>query len=107
METNSIPTGLTDLPIINAVPPQYRKWIVLLVLFHPYIIRAYHAFASGGGIRGIAASIWLGTNVPKDVALKQDIVKAVETHDTTFLKKPTTTTDPSEVPPSAKTPINR
>lgn len=31
--------------------------------------RAYHALASGGGIKGILSSIWLGTNAPKK---KQD-----------------------------------
>lgn len=56
---------MTDIPIINALPERYRGWAVLAVLAFPYITRAYHALATGGGIVGVYRAILFGTNTPK------------------------------------------
>lgn len=54
-----------DIPILNYIPEKYRGTVILLVLLSPYLTRAYHALASGGGVRGIVNAIWFGTNTPK------------------------------------------
>jgi hypothetical protein len=65
-----------DIPLVNAVPEKYRGWVLLLLLASPYITRAFHALASGGGLRGVMAAIWLGTNTPKEVQQAVETVKA-------------------------------
>lgn len=56
---------MTDIPILNYIPEKYRGWAILTILAAPYVTRGYHALASGGGVRGIWAAIWFGTNTPK------------------------------------------
>lgn len=56
---------MNDIPIINALPERYRGWAVVFILAAPYATRAYHALASGGGLRGLWNAIWFGTNTPK------------------------------------------
>lgn len=55
-----------DVPGLNYVPEKYRGAVILAVLLSPYLTRAYHALASGGGLRGIVNAIWFGTNTPKE-----------------------------------------
>lgn len=54
-------------PLINAVPPQWRSTVLIIVVASPYVSRALYALRNGGGIKGIVTSIWLGTNVPKQL----------------------------------------
>lgn len=56
---------MNDIPIINQLPEKYRGWAMIVLLALPYVTRAYHALAQGGGIRGIWNAIWFGTNTPK------------------------------------------
>lgn len=73
----------------KVVPPKYHVWAVALLAVSPYVTRAYHAIANGGGIRGIFSAIWLGTNLPKDV--KEDVQntkQAVVSGNTDILTKP-------------------
>lgn len=51
--------------LINLVPAKYRNVALILLAVSPYLTRAYHALASGGGLRGVFSAIWLGTNTPK------------------------------------------
>jgi len=57
---------MNDIPGINLLPEKWRGPVTLAVLLSPYITRAYHAIATGGGLRGIINAIWFGTNTPKD-----------------------------------------
>lgn len=52
--------------IINIIPEKWRATVLVLIAVSPYITRAYHAIATGGGVRGIIQAIWFGTNTPKD-----------------------------------------
>lgn len=63
MNTNSVP-GL-DIPGLDLLPHSWQGPILIIGVLSPYITRAYHAFASGGGIKGVLSAIWLGTNSPK------------------------------------------
>ena len=51
--------------LIGIIPEKWRPWMLGLLIASPYITRAYHALASGGGLRGVASAIWMGTNTPK------------------------------------------
>ena len=52
--------------LINVIPEKWRATVLVLLAASPYITRAYHAIATGGGLRGIIQAIWFGTNTPKD-----------------------------------------
>ena len=56
---------MNDIPGINLLPEKYRGTATLIILAAPYVTRAYHALANGGGLRGIWNAIWFGTNQPK------------------------------------------
>jgi len=56
---------MNNIPILNYLPEKWRGWAMLLILASPYLTRAYHALSNGGGVRGVFAAIWLGTNMPK------------------------------------------
>lgn len=66
-ETNApaVPTGL-DIPGLNLLPPEVAKWLLIVLVLSPFVGRALYSLNSGGGIKGIGRSIWLGTNTPKD-----------------------------------------
>ena len=65
--TNDIPQSILDqIPIVNWLPEKWRLWVIIIALASPYLTRAYYAVANGGGLKGIARAIWLGTNTPKD-----------------------------------------
>ena len=51
--------------IIKIIPDKWRGTFLVLAVISPYITRAYHAIAMGGGLRSMLASIWFGTNTPK------------------------------------------
>jgi hypothetical protein len=51
--------------IISSIPEKYRVYVLALILCAPYLTRAYHALAMGGGVKGIWSAIWFGTNQPK------------------------------------------
>lgn len=75
--------------IEKVLPAKWHGWAVAVLAVSPYVSRAYHALASGGGIRGVFSAIWLGTNTPK--ALKEQVdanTTALVTGDTTQLRKP-------------------
>ena len=55
---------MNDIPIINQLPEKWRGTALLICLALPYITRAYHALAAGGGLKGIWNAIWFGTNAP-------------------------------------------
>jgi hypothetical protein len=55
-------TELSDL-----IPEKYRGYALFALAVSPYLTRAYHALANGGGIRGVFRSIWFGTNVDKNL----------------------------------------
>ena len=59
MDTNNIPG-------IDMLPEKYRGSAMLLLIALPYLTRAFHALANGGGLRGIWNAIWFGTNTPKN-----------------------------------------
>lgn len=62
MNTNNV----TELiPGINHLPPKWQGYALIFLALSPYVTRAYHAIAAGGGIRGVLSAIWLGTNTPK------------------------------------------
>ena len=68
-----------DIPILNYLPEKYRGTAMLLILVFPYITRAYHAIATGGGLVGVWKAILYGTNVdPKVTANVQQILDAVQ-----------------------------
>ena len=56
---------MNEIPLINLLPEKYRGWAVMLIAASPYLTRAYHAIASGGGVKGVISAIWFGTNQPK------------------------------------------
>jgi len=64
--TNNIPQFGDDIPGLNLLPDQLRIWFLVLLVLSPYITRAFYALRSGGGLKGIFTSIWLGTNTPKE-----------------------------------------
>lgn len=51
--------------IIQYIPEKWRGTLLVAVALSPYLTRAYHAIANGGGIKGVFSAIWLGTNTPK------------------------------------------
>lgn len=71
-----------------------RATILLLLALSPYFTRGIQAVRTGGGLRGIVSSIWLGTNSPKGAptaadikTLKADVSDAIKSGDTQILKK--------------------
>jgi hypothetical protein len=52
--------------LLNIIPEKYRGWLLFAVAVSPYLTRACHALMTGGGLRGIFAAIWLGTNTPQE-----------------------------------------
>lgn len=57
---------MNEIPGLNLLPESLRGWALLGLAFLPYVTRAYHALATGGGLRGIWNAILFGTNIPKD-----------------------------------------
>ena len=55
---------MNDIPGINLLPAQYQGIATLAIIVVPYITRAYHAIATGGGLVGIYRAILFGTNQP-------------------------------------------
>ncbi len=53
-----------DTNLLNVIPEKWRNWLLIVLAVSPYITRSFHALANGGGIRGVFAAIWLGTNTP-------------------------------------------
>jgi len=62
METNNI---TSNVPGLNLLPVNWQGPIAILIAASPFITRAVYALRNNGGIRGVFASIWLGTNTPK------------------------------------------
>lgn len=62
MNTNT--TGL-DIPGLDLLPHSWQGPVLILAALSPYLGRAYHALANGGGLKGVVSAIWLGTNTPK------------------------------------------
>jgi hypothetical protein len=62
VNTNNV-TSL--IPGLNLLPPKWQNIVAIAILVSPYITRAIYALRNEGGIKGMAASIWLGTNTPK------------------------------------------
>ena len=59
-------TGTDALSKIeNVIPPKYRTLLFVGAIAVPYIGRAWHALASGGGLIGVYRALLFGTNVPK------------------------------------------
>lgn len=54
-----------QIPVLNAIPSKWRGYALLIFMAAPYLTRAWHAWRSGGGLRGIWSSIMFGTNTPK------------------------------------------
>lgn len=54
--------------LINLIPERYRMYVLLGIALSPYVTRAIHALINDGGLRGVFAAIFLGTNVPKPIA---------------------------------------
>jgi hypothetical protein len=54
--------------IINVIPEKYRAYVLALILCIPYLTRAYHSLATGGGLKGIWNAVLFGTNTPASVA---------------------------------------
>lgn len=52
--------------LLNVIPEKWRATVLVLLAISPYITRAYHAIATGGGLKGIIQAIWFGTNTPKE-----------------------------------------
>ena len=82
--------------LIHLIPEKWRGTALLLLAISPYATRAFQSLRNGGGLRGIMASIWLGTNVPKGTAspaelktLRADVAAAITSNDTKFLTKET------------------
>lgn len=57
-----------DIPLLDQLPAKYQGPALLAAMLLPYLTRAYHALAAGGGLRGIWSAIWFGTNTPKPAA---------------------------------------
>ncbi len=62
--TNSVPVGLDSVPGLNLLPHSWQGPVLLLVALHPYLTRAFYSLKNGGGVKGVVASIWLGTPTP-------------------------------------------
>jgi len=65
MRTNEIEFG-ADIPGLNILPESLRLWLLIILVLSPYLTRAFYAIKNGGGLKGIAMAIWLGTNVPNN-----------------------------------------
>jgi hypothetical protein len=57
---------MNDIPGIDLLPEKLRVWAVLVILWLPFITRAYFSITKGGGLKSILAAFWLGTNTPKE-----------------------------------------
>lgn len=55
----------------NAVPPQYRPWLIVAALAFPYLTRSLHALATGRGIKGAISGVFFGTNTPAGASQQQ------------------------------------
>lgn len=56
---------MDQIPGINLLPPKVQPWVIALVIAAPYLTRAYHALAGGGGLTGVWRAIMFGTNTPR------------------------------------------
>jgi hypothetical protein len=70
MNTNAVPTTGLQIPGLDLLPQSWQGPILIIAVLAPYLTRAYHALAQGGGIRGVMAAIWLGTNTPAEPTTK-------------------------------------
>lgn len=61
----------TDL--LPFIPEKYRALVLFIIAASPVIGRTIHALRTGGGIKGVLSSIWLGTNTPKPAEPPQKI----------------------------------
>lgn len=59
--------------LLPFIPETYRSKVAALIILSPYITRAYYALINGRGLRGVLASIWLGTNTPKSFGNNPEI----------------------------------
>lgn len=59
--------ALDNIPLINMLPEKWRGWALALVALSPFITRGIYALRNGGGIKGFFSSVWIGTNVPKEL----------------------------------------
>lgn len=60
-ETNIV----EGVPIIDALPQEWRGTALLVLIMLPYVTRAYHSLRNGGGLVGVYRAILFGTNTPK------------------------------------------
>lgn len=66
--------------LLPFIPEHWRPKVVILLAASPYITRALQALRTGGGVKGMLSSIWLGTNTdPKVTAAINDIKAATQT----------------------------
>jgi hypothetical protein len=57
---------MTELDqLTSVIPVKWHSLVLFALAVSPYLTRAYHAITSGGGLKGVFAAIWLGTNTPK------------------------------------------
>lgn len=72
----------TDLGIpsfvVSLIPLKLVPWIALIIFIIPYAGRAWHAYQSDGGAKGIFNAVVYGTNTPKQIvaATGQPVVPA-------------------------------
>lgn len=50
--------------LMDVVGPKYLPWINIVLVISFMAGRIYHAVVKGGGLKGIACALWLGTNTP-------------------------------------------
>lgn len=55
---------MNEIPGINLLPESIRGYALLFIAIFPYLTRAYHSLANGGGLVGVKNAILFGTNVP-------------------------------------------
>jgi hypothetical protein len=66
--------------LLKIIPEKYQAPLLALIVLIPYITRAYHALANGGGLHGIWTAIMYGTNTTPEVkAAITNIAAAVDT----------------------------
>lgn len=52
-------------PIATAVPAKYAGQVALLLVLSQVLGRMFHALRTGGGLKALFTSVWLGTNTPR------------------------------------------
>lgn len=69
--------------ILPFVPEQYRPNVSTAILVTMLAGRVIQSIRTGGGLKGMLASIWLGTSVPKDLTAR---VATLEKNTDTIIK---------------------